>query len=75
MAGRRWCSRLPGRGGMLKGAGEEQGLEEAGSRRPKKELQTPLHVRKKEVVFCKTKYLCSPDVSWRPPYPARAVQN
>ena len=30
---------------------------------------------KKRVVFCTTKYLCSPDVSWRPPYPTRALQN
>lgn len=28
---------------------------------------------KKKVVFCTTKYLCSPDVSWRPPYPIRAM--
>ena len=26
-------------------------------------------------MFCTTKYLCSPDVSWRPPYPTRALQN
>ena len=31
--------------------------------------------KKKRVVFCTTKYLCSPDVSWRPPYPTRALQN
>ena len=47
-------------------------------KKKKRNFQTPLHLRKfkkKRVVFCTTKYLCSPDVSWRPPYPTRALQN
>lgn len=36
----------------------------------KRNFQTPFRLRKKEgVVFCTSKYLCSPDVRWRPPCP------
>lgn len=77
-AARRWRRGPPagGRAACSAGwCGAHSGRSRSSRRRlscQKGNFQTPLHVRKKKkrIVFCTSKYLCSPDVSWRPPCPS-----